>query len=335
MTPAEESDLEYILEICVYEILNLHLHTIVWRTMDKMNQVLIPNVDRDERIGSSFNHLFQVINETQKTNCDKVIWDFGECSFLHPFFLAPLGIYKKQCGKEITLENVSPNLRSYFNSVSFEVPKGITSVKELEDLRIDYQHKSYIPICSVANHETNLDKVQTVIQSIIEQQSDADTRIKTPLSYFLGELFCNIEQHSDSKIAYVFAQTLPKDGLINLCIADEGITIYGSYVKTGRYLETIGNSHALALDLAKDGHSTKDLPETENRGYGISSTRKMLVEGLGGSFFIYSGKAFYRHTRQEERTVELPDVFNWKGTIIFMKVPTTVPKEFDYTKYIY
>lgn len=66
MTPAEESDLEYILEICVYEILNLHLHTIVWRTMDKMNQVLIPNVDRDERIGSSFNHLFQVINETQK-----------------------------------------------------------------------------------------------------------------------------------------------------------------------------------------------------------------------------------------------------------------------------
>lgn len=303
--------------------------------MDNKNQVLIPNVDKDERIGSSFNHLFQVINETQKVDCDKVIWDFCECSFLHPFFLVPLGIYKNQCEKEIILSNLSSDLKYYFDNVCFNKPKGIASVEDLVDLRSSYQHKSYIPICSVANHDRNLDKVQSVIQNIIEEQSDADSRIKTPLSYFLGELFCNVEQHSDSKIAYVFAQTLPQDGFINLCIADEGITIYGSYLKAGRYLDEIGNSHALALNLAKDGHSTKDLPETENRGYGISSTRKMLVEGLGGSFFIYSGKAFYRHTRAEERTVELPEVFNWKGTIIFMKVPTTVPKDFDYTKYIY
>lgn len=137
--------------------------------MDVMNQVFTPNVDKDERIGSSFNHLFQVINETQSADCDEVIWNFSGCRFLHPFFLAPLGIYKNQCRKKIILSNISHDLKSYFSSVYFEKPKKLASVEELIELKRDYQHKSYIPICSVANHDRNLDKVQSVIQTIIEE----------------------------------------------------------------------------------------------------------------------------------------------------------------------
>ena len=63
-----------------------------------MNSIIeIPCVDRDERIGSAFNHLFSVINQTENCAEDKVKWDFKKSSFSHPFFLAPLALYKKKC----------------------------------------------------------------------------------------------------------------------------------------------------------------------------------------------------------------------------------------------
>ena len=58
-------------------------------------RIIIPNVQEDERIGSSFNHLIRVVEETSLAQ-SKVVWDFKEVHFLHPFFLAPLAIYKQQ-----------------------------------------------------------------------------------------------------------------------------------------------------------------------------------------------------------------------------------------------
>lgn len=40
------------------------------------NVVVIPNVDRDERIGSVFNHLFRVIYQTEEIDDKDVVWDF-------------------------------------------------------------------------------------------------------------------------------------------------------------------------------------------------------------------------------------------------------------------
>lgn len=62
-----------------------------------MNKVInIPNADRDERIGSVFNHLFSVIfaNEQIRDN-DVPVWDFSNTSFFHPFFLFPFAIYNQ------------------------------------------------------------------------------------------------------------------------------------------------------------------------------------------------------------------------------------------------
>lgn len=56
------------------------------------NLITIPNVSREERIGSTFNHLFSVIWKTEAIDHKKVIWDFGNSNFSHPFFLAPLAI---------------------------------------------------------------------------------------------------------------------------------------------------------------------------------------------------------------------------------------------------
>ncbi len=57
--------------------------------MKNMGTVInIPNVERDERIGSAFNHLFTLIYKIENADTEKVKWNFKETSFFHPFFLA-------------------------------------------------------------------------------------------------------------------------------------------------------------------------------------------------------------------------------------------------------
>ena len=46
-----------------------------------------------------------------------------------------------------------------------------------------------------------------------------------------------------------------------------------------------------AIQAANRGISTKNLPNAENRGYGIITSKKMLIDGLGGSFIMMSGNA--------------------------------------------
>lgn len=83
-----------------------------------------------------------------------------------------------------------------------------------------------------------------------------------------------------------------------------------------------------------EGYSTKDLPDTENRGFGISTSKSMLVDGLKGAFFMLSGGAFHRHDSNVNVFIKLPETINWNGTIILMRIPVTVPANFNYLKYI-
>ena len=176
------------------------------------NKINIPNVPEDERIGSAFNHLFHVIRQTEACTHEEIIWDLKGDSFFHPFFLAPLLIYKQECEKKIQCINYNPAIKNY--------------------------------------------------------------------------------------------------------------------------LDLIQGNDAIALKLANEGRSTKNLPETENRGYGISSSKKMLVEGLQGSFFMLSGNAFHRYDTNGSSFIKLPESIQWNGTIILMRIPVNVPNGFNYSKYV-
>ena len=101
-----------------------------------------------------------------------------------------------------------------------------------------------------------------------------------------------------------------------------------------KYMDEINGDEAIALKLATEGRSTKNRPDAENRGYGISSSKEMLVEGLSGSFFMLSGGAFHRHDANGNVSVKLPDTINWNGTIVLMRIPVQVPKGFDYYNYV-
>ena len=63
--------------------------------------IKMPNKIDDNRIGSSFNHLFNIMSIMDSSEEEDVEWDFSETELLNPFFLLPLVVYKNKCGKNI------------------------------------------------------------------------------------------------------------------------------------------------------------------------------------------------------------------------------------------
>lgn len=121
---------------------------------------------------------------------------------------------------------------------------------------------------------------------------------------------------------------------IDICIADNGITILGSYVDSNKFTEYLSGGDIDAVALAKDGYSTKDLPDTENRGYGFSSNIKWIVNGFGGSIAILSGNAMYYAAKGTSNLISLPSEMEWPGTVVIAQIPIEKPENFNLYNYI-
>lgn len=175
--------------------------------------------------------------------------------------------------------------------------------------------------------------VHSLEQKLLDECPSA-TPLKQSISYLLDELICNIQQHAhaDFGIAYISYNTDLQT--IDIALADNGITIYGSYVKADKYLDLIGESDAEALGLAQEGYSTKDLPNAENRGYGISSNIKMVSEGLQGELVIISGGAMSLFTPNNNKLLSLPNGIEWNGTLIVARIPVNIPVTYNFYNYI-
>ena len=122
--------------------------------------------------------------------------------------------------------------------------------------------------------------------------------------------------------------------MIEAVIADQGITIYGSYVAAQKHLDMLDDTDASALNLAQSGYSIKDLPETENRGYGISSNIRMIVEGLNGEFALFSGNALLFQFSERKKILSLPPETDFKGTMIIVRFPAMLPNNFSLYNFI-
>lgn len=96
-------------------------------------------------------------------------------------------------------------MRNYLECVKFFDMLTIKDDMDLNSALKEYLGKSYIPICRFSRLNKNIDSMQTIIQGVIEKQKNLDLKLKTPLSYLISELICNINQHSDSDYGYIYA----------------------------------------------------------------------------------------------------------------------------------
>lgn len=296
--------------------------------------VTIPPIGREQHIGSVLNHVCRIMFQTENTdNGNPVVWDFSRCSFLHPFFIGALAVLKRMYGDFVICQNIPPAINAYLDVIYFHSPLCIKHDDNNDDeIWNHYRWKTYLPICEFNAHDKSSLKAQDLIQATVKQQLGG--RIHQILSYLLSELVDNITDHSHSELGYVFCQAIPRLSTLCVFIADTGRSIYSSYATDARYAHLLSNAESSALILALKGKSTKNRPENENRGYGISKSRDLIVNGLKGEFFILSGSAFARHDSNGEIVADLPGNLRWDGTIALLKIPTTMPAELNIYDYI-
>lgn len=210
-------------------------------------------------------------------------------------------------------------------------------------LRIKYPDSfletSKFSYCKFERNNPCIDSIETGFTLNLHKQikgNGLDARLITVSSYLIGELVCNIQEHSLASTGYLFAFL---DGNLNslfICVADNGITIPGSYLENGRpfYQRLIAFDQAEALRYSTKGVSTKNRPENESRGYGISTNIDMVVNGLGGAFHIISGGALFSYNSQGEKLVNLPDNISFDGTFHFIRIPLNPSADFKVYDYI-
>lgn len=243
---------------------------------------------------------------------------------------------KTSLSQNCSLGNILSNLMSAI-SQELRIIDGDTFAQTLLDIYNCITYSEATPACvqkfrldDKATSET-VGHLKNKLQSLLP---GGLRNLNSPITYLLDELICNIQQHAHTDAGYAFVNYNSFSDTIDITIADDGVTIYGSYVESQKYLELLSDSDAQALNLAQNGYSVKNLPNAENRGYGISSNMRMVVEGLHGEFAVFSGNALLVHLSGRKEILSLPRGIDLKGTMIIASIPAHLPEGFDFYKYI-
>lgn len=284
----------------------------------------------NDNFGDGLNHFFDILSQVQSlSDKEALILDMRECVFLTPFFLLPITLLiSKESDKrkvDILFPESKSGIHEYLRSIRFHEglrPETFPNT-QYSMLLEDFSGKNYIPIIDFPadrdskNIETR-DSFLSTVGSIISKQVDLKGQIKTGVLYLIDEAVNNIVDHSGESRGYIFAQYFRANGFLDICIGDCGITILGSYKKGGN-LEITSDEDAL-INSSK-GLSTKNRPGAENRGFGISTSLNMLVNGLKGKYALLSGSAILIKTLDREEVVVTPSKLHWQGTILTLRVP--------------
>ncbi len=267
--------------------------------------------------------VIDLINSNQNEN--EIIFDLSQITFVRPLFiltLAGLIDHLISDGKTVTCINDS---HDYFNLIYFYRGFRPDEHGNWQDILVQYATKNYVPIL---NFPTTKDETAVLIKNnsltclnrILRNKLSLDSNSYNAISYLISEMTDNITDHSGKTRGWLFAQYYPTDRFIDICILDTGKTILNSY-KDGGFDEIMTQTEA--IQKATEGLSTK----SSERGRGIPTTRRLIVNGMQGKFGLVSGNAIL----QNESITQLPTT--WPGTFLALRVPQ-IPLDFNFYDYV-
>jgi len=285
-----------------------------------------------EEFGYSIAKLIALVNQIRTCNLTDIEFDFTQARMINPFFLGGLACIISSLEKEGKVCTINygngGSIKSYLNTICF--PNGFSL--NLEDVRgslstlENYKYRTYIPIVRFKTGTLQSEKILSTISDLLRFQLGFTQTELQPFSYFIGELTANIYEHSNASEGYVFAQYYPKTNYVDFCICDAGQGIYNSFLGT-----FTPESEAHALQLAMSGNSTKG---GDSRGFGLTTTRDMLVRGLRGKLFIWSGSASFVQSTENEGIMSMDKTKSFPGTFIALRLPTIIPGSFNFYNFI-
>ncbi len=266
-------------------------------------------------------------------------FDFSECKFFNPFLLGGItSIYNYEIQKGNETGIIFPNslsVKDYLDTIHFPngFPYNPNKIDSFKESLSSFHSKSYIPVIffpatKTGNNSSVREQILSAVNSILKEQLKLSGGVLQALYYMIDELTQNIADHSNCDKGLVFAQFYPSKNYMDICISDNGIGLLQGYINSGKYAV---ESDKEAVSLAVTGKSTKDLPES--RGFGLSTSRKMLVNGLKGKFLLWSGSAMFIQTVENEEILSLEDDFKFQGCLISLRIPTFNNKEFNFYEF--
>lgn len=289
-----------------------------------------------ENFGDAVNEFILCLHQIKKETPEKIIFDFSECVFFRPHItggIVSLAKSLREQGRQV--EFVIPQsseLLNYLEAIYF--PDGVdfagSTPAAINRNLMEFHSKSYLPIICfpVSYADAGIrQQIMTAVNTLFKNQLKLDGNIFAAISYMVDELTQNIADHSKSPQGLILAQYYPKKQYMDLCIADWGKGIYQSYLDNDKFKP---KDTVEALEYAVKGKSTKNLPES--RGFGLSTSRKMLVHGLKGRFLIMSGDAFFLELPDKEELIQ--SEIEYKGCYVALRIPTHTAKDFDFYKFV-
>jgi anti-sigma regulatory factor (Ser/Thr protein kinase) len=256
--------------------------------------------------------------------------DFSDIDFVVPSFILPVAvILAQQKQKEIQVKLLHSNgLKGYLQTIYFEEGgRQLSLEKSYKDVFETFTDKNYLGIFCVpaTKDKLSLEFTESVLshfKKTLITKLDLPMAVQSAVHYLVSEIFDNVIQHSGSEKFWIFAQYYPNKEYFDICIIDTGKGLLNSYLDNG-YDEITTDIEA--IEHAVNGYSTKEY--YNERGKGMSTSRKMVVEGLDGDFIVISGNALFYN----DKIIMAP--VSWLGTIVSLRLPK-FKSNFNYIMYI-
>lgn len=285
----------------------------------------------NNKVGPTFYKILQISSVINSTESKKIILDFEGSNFLNITAMSGLyGIlrtYEEQ-GKEVEYINVNNHLNAFFEHIHFYNGLNIDVNITKEQLEI-YRSKSFMPFFKFDTQSLVRDKAVNILLQIIQIQTNISGIYQMAIDYIITEFANNIAEHSNGNFGIVTAQCYPSIGFFDISILDNGVGLYNSYLNTRKFFP---ESEVDAIKMAVNGKSTKDVPDS--RGFGISTSSKMITRGLNGTLLLWSGKAAFVQTKDYEDTIIATEESFYQGCYVFLRIPLKMPDDFDFYMYV-
>jgi len=282
-----------------------------------------------DQMGLTIYKLMQLSSIVNATNETHIILDFVNTRFLHNSFILCLFTLINDWrlkGKIVEIGKFHSKAEGYFGAINF--PNGYL-LDGQRDLGY-YHSKRFTPLVvfPIAGNRRE-ECIGTVLDVVKSQVNAKDHNYINTLDYFLTELTNNVADHSEVDNGTVFVQTYPNKGFMDIAIGDNGIGIYASYGKTHKFNPT---NEADAIRMAVNGNSTKDL--AESRGFGISRSRILLIKGLKGTFFLWSGENTFVHNENRQDILKVQPGAGFTGCFLILRLPLKVNEGYNFYELI-
>lgn len=292
-----------------------------------MNIVPI-ELDRKNNLKDVIEQFEGLVNKVKSKN-QKDIFDFSKIGWITP----QQSIFICSILSETPEFYDSHSINSYLQTIHF--PQGILIDKEsnIEELFKKYENKNYIPIFKLKLEDASEDSdVRANFLKIFLDHITAMLVLKSNyvngIRYILSEFLTNIFEHSESKYAYFTFQNYPVLKKIEICVCDSGIGLLANYQndknELGVDFSHIKN-HLDAMKSVISGLSTK----SKERGFGVHTSRNMIINGFKGTFIYQSGDAL-----SINETISQSDC-NIDGVIFSINIPyDSIVEEFNYINFV-